>query len=129
MSENLKFLFQIGGITSTLLLLSLIPVNYFGDSRLVWGVVTGYLVSLVNILFAFFSIKWAFGKPTKTFYSVLFGGMAGRIVILFLAIFTVLKLTNIPLVGFVLSLVGFYLTLQFFEIRYIQKELMSRKAA
>lgn len=91
------------------------------------GVVLGYLISLANILFAFFSIKWAFDKPTKTFFSVVLGGFFVRFVVLFLGLFLVWKLTNIPFVGFVVSLVGFYLTLQFFEIRFIQKTIKRSK--
>lgn len=128
-NENLKFLIQIGGITSVLLIISLVPVNYFGNSRLVWGVFYGYLVSLVNILFAFFSIKWAFKKSTKTFFAVVLGGMGIRFIVIILALFFVWKVAQVPLLGFIISLVGFYLTLQFFEVRYIQKELDHRKAA
>ncbi len=128
-NENLKFLLQIGVITSVLLVVSLIPVSYFGDSRLVWGVVYGYVVSLFNILFAFFSIKWAFRKSTKTFFAVVLGGMGFRFIILVLALFFVWKFVQVPLTGFIVSLVCFYLTLQFFEIKLIQKELNSKKAA
>lgn len=127
MNENIKFLVQIGGITSALLVVSLILVNYFGNSRLAWGVFYGYLVSLSNILFSFFSIKWAFNKSTKTFFSVLLGGMGIRFVVVLLALFIAWKFTQIPLVGFIVSLVCFYLTLQFFEARFVQNELKSRK--
>jgi hypothetical protein len=129
MNENIKFLVQIGGTTSALLIISLIPVNYFGNSRLAWGVFYGYLVSLCNILFSFFSIKWAFNKSTTTFFAVVLGGMALRFVIVILALFIALKFAQIPIIGFIVSLVGFYLTLQVFEIRFVQNELKSRKAA
>lgn len=129
MNENLKFLIQISGLTSILLVVSLIPVLYFGNSRLAWGVFYGYLVSLVNILFAFFSIKWAFNKSTKTFFAVVVGGMGVRFLILIVTMFIVWKFVEVPLSAFALSLVAFYLTLQIFEIRFIQKELQSKKIA
>jgi hypothetical protein len=127
-NENLKSLLQIGGLTSLLLVLALIFVNTLGDKSLVWGVVSGYLVSLVNILFAFYSIKWAFDKPNTTFFTVILGGMGVRFLILLTALLFVWKFTQIPMVGFVVSLIGFYITLQIFEIRFIQKELNNRKA-
>ncbi|MFQ5825418.1 MAG: ATP synthase subunit I [bacterium] len=129
MNENIKFLVQIGGTTSALLIISLIPVNYFGNSRLAWGVFYGYLVSLGNILFSFFSIKWAFDKSTKTFFAVVLGGMTIRFVIVLLALYIALKFAQIPIIGFIVSLVCFYLTLQVFEVRFVQNELKNRKAA
>ncbi|MFQ5750453.1 MAG: hypothetical protein ACE5HI_00530 [bacterium] len=127
MNENLKFLIQIGGFTSALLVVSLIPVSYFGNSQLIWGVFYGYLVSLINIIFAFFSIRWAFSKSTRTFFAVVLGGMGLRLVVLVLALFFVWNFVTVPFAGFVISLVCFYLTLQFFEVRFIQKELQNKK--
>ena len=129
MNDNLKFLIQISGLTSILLVVSLVPVLYFGNSRMAWGVFYGYLVSLANILFAFFSIKWAFSKSTKTFFAVVVGGMGVRFLILIVTMFIVWKFVQVPLSAFALSLVLFYLTLQIFEIRFIQKELQSKKIA
>ena len=129
MNDNLKFLIQISGLTSILLVVSLVPVIHFGNSRLAWGVFYGYLVSLVNILFAFFSIKWAFNKSTKTFFAVVVGGMGARFLILIVTMFIVWKFVEVPLSAFALSLVLFYLTLQIFEIRFIQKELQNKKIA
>lgn len=129
MRENLKFLVQICGISSLLLVVSILVVDYFGRANLVWGIVYGYLVSLVNMLFAFFSLKWAFNKSNKTFFTVVLGGMGIRFLILIAALFFVWRFARVPLLGFIVSLVGFYLTLQYFEIRFIQKELASRKAA
>jgi hypothetical protein len=126
-SENFKFLIQISGLTSVLLLVALVPVLYFGSPRLAWGVFYGYLVSLVNILLAFFSIRWAFNKSTKTFFAVVVGGMGLRFFILAAVMFLVWKLALAPLPAFAISLVGFYLTLQIFEIRFIQRELRANK--
>ncbi|NIR51387.1 hypothetical protein GWO43_22650 [candidate division KSB1 bacterium] len=127
MNENLKIFFHISGITFSILLVSIVFVSYFGTPGLVRGVIYGYLVSLINILFAYYSIKWAFNKPNKTFFAVVLGGMGLRFVILISALFFVWKFSQVPLLGFIVSLVGFYLMLQVFEIRFIQKELNSRK--
>lgn len=128
MNENLKFLIQICGITSIILIVVIALVRVFGTSQMIPGVFYGYLVSLANILFAFYSIKWAFDKPNKIFFNVVFGGMGIRFLFLIGAFFFVWKFTQIHLLAFIISLVGFYLTLQMFEIRYIQRELKTRKA-
>jgi CHASE2 domain-containing sensor protein len=129
MNENLKIFFQISGITSAILVISLVPVTFLGNARLAWGVFYGYLVSLINILFAFFSIKWAFNKSTKTFFAVVLGGMGVRFLVVISALFFAWKIAKVPLIGFVVSLVVFYLTLQIFEVRFIQNELRNRKVA
>ena len=54
--------------------------------------------------------------------------MGVRFLILIAALFFVWKFTQIPLTALIVSLVAFYLTLQFFEIKYIQKQLKIRKA-
>ncbi len=93
------------------------------------AVVYGFFVSLINIASAFFSIKWAFDKPLRTFFAVVLGGMGIRMLVLATALFFVWKFTQIPLIGFIVSLVIFYLLLQFIEIRFVQKSLADRKAA
>ena len=127
MNDNLKFLLQICGFTSILLVIAIISVSFFGASHLIGAVFYGYLVSLVNILFSFYSIKWAFNKPNSTFFAVVLGGMGARFLVLIAALFFVWKFTQISLTAFIVSLVAFYLTLQFFEIKYIQKQLKIRK--
>jgi len=127
-NENLKFLLQICGFTSILLVVAIICVVFFGRFHLVGAVFYGYLVSLINIIFAFFSIKWAFNKSNSTFFTVVLGGMGIRFLILIAALFFVWKFTQIPLTAFIISLVAFYLTLQVFETKYIQEQLKIRKA-
>ncbi|MFQ5675069.1 MAG: hypothetical protein ACE5G1_04160, partial [bacterium] len=74
MNENIKVFLQICGITFIVFLVSVSFVSYFGNSGLVWSVAWGYGISLVNILFAYYSITWAFDKPNKTFLGVVIGG-------------------------------------------------------
>lgn len=107
----------------------IVVLRQIGRADLIPGVVYGYLVSLLNIASAYFSLKWAFDKSTTTFFAVVLGGMGIRILILGAALFFVWKFTQIPLVGFVVSLVGFYLLLQFVEIRFVHRSLAGRKAA
>jgi len=126
--EKIKAALQIGVITGTVLLVTLFFLIGLEKKEYISGVVFGYLVSLVNVLFAYLSITWAFKKSSKTFFATVLGGMGVRFVILGSALFFVYKFAQIPMLGFTLSLIGFYLTLQFFEIRFIQRELDNRKA-
>lgn len=128
MSENLKYFLLICGLSSLLLMGSVFLVNAIERPEFIESIVYGYLVSLVNVLFAFFSMKWAFKKPNTTFFAVVLGGMGVRFTFLLAALFFVWKFVQIPFVAFIVSMVGFYLTLQIFEILFIQKTLNSRKA-
>lgn len=129
MSDNLRFLAQVCGISSLLLAASILVLHLSGRDDLIMAVVYGFFVSLINIASAFFSIKWAFDKPLRTFFAVVLGGMGIRMLVLATALFFVWKFTQIPLIGFIVSLVIFYLLLQFIEIRFVQKSLADRKAA
>lgn len=93
------------------------------------GVIYGFLVSLLNIASAFFSLRWAFYKSNTTFFAVVLGGMGARALVLCAALFFVWKFTQIPFIGFIVSLFVFYLLLQFIEVRFIQKNIAGRKAA
>lgn len=128
MCENLKYFLLICGLSSLLLIGSILSVNAIEKPELVESIVYGYLVSLANVLFAFFSMKWAFKQSNTTFFAVILGGMGVRFSVLLAALFFVWKFVQIPFVAFIVSMVGFYLTLQIFEILFIQKALNNRKA-
>lgn len=128
MSENLKYFLLICGLSSLLLIGSILSVNAIERPEFVESIVYGYLVSLANVLFAFFSMKWAFKQSNTTFFAVILGGMGVRFSVLLAALFFVWKFVQIPFVAFIVSMVGFYLTLQIFEILFIQKALNNRKA-
>ncbi|MCH9007331.1 hypothetical protein IIA29_04875 [candidate division KSB1 bacterium] len=115
-------------MSSLLLIGSILSVNAIERPELVESIVYGYLVSLANVLFAFFSMKWAFKQSNTTFFAVILGGMGVRFSVLLAALFFVWKFVQIPFVAFIVSMVGFYLTLQIFEILFIQKALNNRKA-
>lgn len=112
-----------------LLAASALALKLSGREDLLWGVVSGFLVSLLNIASAFFSLKWAFTRSHTAFFAVVFGGMGFRLVVIIVSLIVIAKMTQIPLGAFVASLIGFYLVLQAMEIRFIQKNIVGRKAA
>lgn len=129
MKNNFKLLAQVFSISLILLSIALLVVALLGKTNYIPSVVSGYAISLGNMILALYSLTWAFDKPNNTFLSVVLGGMGIRFVFLFAAVFFVWKFTQIPFTVFVISLIGFYLTLQIFEIRIFQKRLNNRKAA
>ena len=121
MKNNLKSLTQICSISLILLAITLLVVVLLDKTNYISSIVLGYVISLANMLFALYSLTWAFDKSNNTFLSVVLGGMGIRFLFLGAALFFVWKFSPVPFTAFVISLMGFYLTLQMFEIKVFQK--------
>ncbi len=87
----------------------------------------GYFLSVVNIISGYLSIKWAFRRDNKTFYLTVFGGLGIRLLLFVFALFFMFYFSTLPILGFVLSFIIFYILMQFNEIRLINQELKSVK--
>ncbi len=126
MGKNLRFLLWITvGAGSLVVILAYPILTYFSPDifhAFVWGAILSFFI----ILFAFFINSWALKRSGKAFYRAVFGGMAVRFLLVTLSLFYVWKFTELNLIVFVVSLMGFYLLLQILEIRYIQKNLLKR---
>jgi len=126
MRKALRSFIPICGTTFLLFVVSLYPTFHFGGWVWVKGVMFGYLLSLLNILFSLLSIQRAFQKSIKTFYAIVLGGMMLRLFVFAAMIYLIwhFKLANV--MAFIISFMIFYLFLQIFEIRSINKELKSK---
>ncbi len=102
-----------------LFLLVLAPVYFWGDIDDVKACVLGYAVSILSIFFSLFSIRWGFNKKNKQFYQVLIGGMILRLAIVAVVVYVLIKVLKWSLWGFLISLVVFYLFLQYHEIKMV----------
>ena len=114
-------------VTFLLLLISEIFLYFFSESAYIKVVLLGYFVSIFNIITGFVSLRWAFKRETKTFYIILYGGMALRFIIFIVALFWINNYTQLPLIGFVASFVFFYILMQYYEVRIINQELNEKQ--
>lgn len=114
---------QAAALTTGLYLLALLPAWRWGSPALVRGVFYGFLLSLFLITTGFAAIRWAFYRPSKTFYRVVLGGMLVRFVIIGICLVLVRQSGSIHLYGFVGAVVASYVVLQVLEVRFIQAEL------
>jgi hypothetical protein len=101
----------------------LIPLIFFTSLPFVFSFCLGYLVCLANILFSVSSIRWGFRKKSATFYKVVWGGMLMRLVLFSVVFIALRKFTSLPVSGFLISFVLFYLYLQYQEIRLVNETL------
>ncbi|MBN2356989.1 ATP synthase subunit I [candidate division KSB1 bacterium] len=113
--------------TVLLFLLLSWPVYHWGGWDLFRSFSLGYLISVINILFSLVSIQWGFQQKTRTFYTVLFGGMALRFVFIAIIIFLIIRVLHWHVLGFLISFILFYIFLQYHEIRMITAELKKNK--
>ena len=88
-----------------------------------YSVLLGYLLSLFNIVVSYFTIRRSFGRSTKRFFAALYAGMVVRFLVFLLALFLIYKLTPIPVIGFVIAFMIFYIILQYYEIKTVNREL------
>ena len=127
MATNSMTLTKIVVWTCLVFIVGILPVYRWGGTALANAVWAGFWISLFNILFSYFSISWSFQKPIKTFYSIIFAGMAVRL-ILFAVGFFVIHRSGYPVFGFVISFFIFYILLQYYEIQYINQQLSSKSS-
>lgn len=123
MKDNLRVFIKI--IVYTLISFSVLflSILQYGGKNLAISFTIGYLLSLFNVVLSFTSIRWGFKQKSKTFYFVVMGGMVIRFVIFVAITFVIIRFTTLPLSGFLVSFVIFYLFSQYHEIRFINSEL------
>lgn len=114
-----KIILKLIGISIVALILIVAFVYATEKRELLPGIYSGYLFSLFLFLSGFISTNWAMKKELKTLMGIVLGGMFVRFVLIGIAIFIILKYTEIDVLVFVVSFFVFYLIYQFFEIRFI----------
>jgi len=112
-----------------LLLGTTIPLLILGLANWAGTIVIGFFISFVYIVFAYITIRQAFGKSTQTFYKLLFGGMAFRFTFFLLCLFIIYKFTKLPILGFILAFMVFYVVFQIFEAKLVLREIKKQKSA
>ena len=98
----------------------------FGFTSLASAIVGGFTASLLYILIGYISIQKAFAKPAVKFYRLFLGGLAVRFLLFIITLVLVYRFVNIPIFGFILSFIGFYIVFQIFEMHLIWQKLEKR---
>ena len=90
-------------------------------------VTTAWLVSFFIIFSGYLANSWAFSRSHKIFLSILFGGMAFRIIVMLGVVLLVFLKQWLPIVWFLIILAGYYFLFQLIEIIVINRQLKSFK--
>lgn len=106
----------------------ILPLVYYLTSLpFVYSFTLGYLVCLVTVLLGVASVRWGFNKKSATFYKVVWGGMLFRLALFCLVMIILIRFTALPVSGFFVSFVLFYLVLQVQQVRLVQETLKKDK--
>lgn len=89
--------------------------------------VFGYIVSLMNAIIGYKLNTMAFGKPTKTFMMLVFGGMGIRLILVMLFLVILIQFTALDSLSLVGSVFFFYTLFISIEIYFLHKKQLQVK--
>ncbi len=122
-AHAIKFFLKLLLISCILLFLVLIISFHIQGNKFFSEISYGFCGGLIIFTLGFFSVCWSLKKSIKTFMVVVIGGIMVRFLLIAGLIFWVIRYTSYNVFVFVLSLVAFYLVLQFFEFRFFNATL------
>lgn len=103
------------------------PLINYGAYDVIIGIVTGCVISILNVLLGYVAIEYAFDKSNKTFMKAVLGGMGVRLVATLTAVLVLVEVFDYHILSFVSSLLIFYFIFLLYEIMYYNKKLSLRK--
>ncbi len=124
MSEFYRFLTKILLYSVIFLLLVAWPVQIYLGQISFWSVLSGGMVGIFNIILAYVFNQRALNKQGTDLMKTLLMGMGIRLLVVAITAIIVVKLTQLKIIEFLAALLIYYIFLQWFEIRFIQKNLL-----
>jgi len=103
------------------------PLIYYGSPDIIKGIITGCVISVINVFFGYVAIEYAFDKSNKTFMKAVLGGMGIRLVATLTAVLVLIEVFEYHIMSFVSSLLIFYFIFLLYELVYFNKKLSMRK--
>jgi hypothetical protein len=119
----LAFLKTIGVITGVVWGCMALPLYLRADARVVWGVAVGCLVSMVCFTAGFYAVCRSFHRSSRALMISIFGGMLARLVFIGAIVILLRRLTSLPMVSLLSSLLGFYLVYLIIELYFVHNRL------
>ncbi len=106
-----------------LLLLSWYPMMVYATSEVRESVLVAAVISIINVLFGYAAIEYAYEKPNETFLKVILGSMSLRLAILAGLVLMLINWFGFHSLGLMISLLVFYVVNLGLEIYYLQKKV------
>ena len=112
-------------LTALVWVLLAVPLYIWGHPMVVWGVVVGCLLSAVCFGVGFYSVCRYFDQPMNKFMMVFFGGMLARLAFVGGVFFLILWLTQLHVLSFLASLMGFYVMYLILELSFVNSKFQN----
>jgi hypothetical protein len=126
MTVDKSFFKNISYVLVSSLVLAIYPALTLASKDIIIAALTGLFLSTINIFLGYISIEMARGKSMTVFLKYVLGGMSLRLLFLLVALFFVIKVLQLHLIAFVVSLFLYYIIYLIFEILYIDKKVREK---
>ncbi|HMT11211.1 MAG TPA: hypothetical protein PKA39_06260 [Ignavibacteria bacterium] len=126
-NNDLNFLKYAAIISLILIAAASYPVYKYATEIQIYSFAAGYAISLLNALLGYKLNTMAFGKPTKSFMMLVFGGMGIRLLIVMLILLIILVYSPLDSMSLVGSVFFFYTVFIILEIYFLQKQQAQAK--
>ena len=107
-------------------IISVYPLYAFASKGIVIAVISGALLSTVNMMLGYISIEMAYKGSMTKFMKWILGGMGIRLLLLLAVLLFVIKVLKLHLLAFIISLFAFYAVYLVLEILYIDKKVREK---
>lgn len=128
MKFDLTFLKQISLLVVIIVVVGAYPLITYFSSDIITGIIAGLTLSFINAILGYISIELLINKSMSKFLKTVLGGMGIRLVFLLLSMIFIIKVLEIHLFSFVITLFIFYAIFLIFEVLFIEKKVRSKSS-
>lgn len=113
---------KVAGAATVLAWLLLAPMLYvFTTPEVLRWAAVGCLLSALCLIYEFYTLSKVGHKDLMPFMQAFLGGMVVRLLVIGVALFLLIKFTDVNLPSFVFSLFGFYVLYLVIELYFVVK--------
>jgi hypothetical protein len=126
MRVGISFPAQVGLVLAAAAALLGYPLAAYASPGTRIAVVAGALLSTVNVLLGYVSIRYAFHRSYSTFLKAVLGGMGLRMAMMLGGLAGLIVFAGLDPVALASSLLGFYAVYLVMEIVFIQRKVTAK---
>lgn len=119
-----KWMLALTGAAWVLLAL---PLYAWGQPEMIWGTVVGCALPALCFTVGFYSVCRYFHMPMNKLMMVFLGGMLARLGFIGATFFLILWLTQLHVISFLASLLGFYILYLTLELYFVNNRFHRMK--
>ncbi len=103
------------------------PLVRFNDDEITKAVITGALLTTINVLLGYAAIEFSSGKSITTFFKYVLGGTGIRMFLMAGTLVLLIKVFAFHVAALIASMGIFYVVFLTLEVLYIQKQVYNKQ--